>query len=132
MFRIIFGFFLVLWIGSMVTDSVKGAFESKVSKERKANDLRAEKEEKMRKGFHCLSSWNGAHSKLEQAVKASLRDPDSYKHGSTKIAPVSAGQHYVIMEYRAKNGFGGYNQGVVTANIYQSNCEVAKIISATN
>ena len=64
-----------------------------------------------RKGFHCLSAWDGNHDGLERLVKRHLKDPNSMKTYETLIAPAtedSAGrlQHYIVMEFGATNSFG--------------------------
>ena len=67
------------------------------------------------KGFHCLSGWDGAHPGLKRAVKAALRDPDSFEHAETRVTPADVnGRHRITMTYRARNGFGGMN--VTTAH----------------
>lgn len=81
------------------------------------------KAEDKRKGFHCLSAWDGSNRHLVDAVKESLRDPSSFEHAETKIGPVNAqGLHFVTMTFRAKNGFGGTNIGSATGIIRQSDC----------
>ncbi|MBX4954755.1 SHOCT domain-containing protein [Rhizobium lentis] len=83
----------------------------------------AEQAEKRRKGFHCLSVWDGSNRALVDAVTKSLRDPSSFEHDETRISPVNPqGQHFVTMTFRAKNGFGGTNVGVATGMIRQSDC----------
>ena len=68
-----------------------------------------------RKGFHCLSLWDGSHSEVVRLVKEDLRDPDSFQHIETRVSVVSdQGLHSFTMEYRARNGFGGMNVGAST------------------
>lgn len=63
------------------------------------------------KGF---SAWDGSHIQLTKMVKASLHDPGSFEHVSTKFWDMKT--HYVVrMEYRAKNGFGALRLGWVKA-----------------
>jgi len=74
--------------------------------------------ENKRKGFHCLSPWDGSEPDVVEAVKRTLRDPGSFEHVKTTITPVNAkGFHYLIMIYRARNGFGGMNIGRVIAHV---------------
>ena len=42
----------------------------------------------------------------EQAVKAQLRDPDSYQR-----IEFAGGQDWAMLSFRARNGFGGYDSG---------------------
>ncbi len=91
--------------------------------------IAAEKAETNRKGFHCLSAWDGSMPALERYVEDNLRDPDSYEHIETRIAPVSAdGTHTVIMKYRARNGFGGMTIGYASGEITNKGCQ---LLSAT-
>jgi len=56
---------------------------------------------------------SGAYVKTERLVKNALKDPDSYqqiKHTEWHIG--ESGQYIgCVLEYRAKNGFGGYAPG---------------------
>ena len=120
-----------LILGSLVAVSLLvGCGESPEEKaakaERKAKEeaaLIAKKAEDKRKGFHCLSSWDGSHRATENYVVQNLRDPDSYQHIKTSITPVDKeGNHMLIMQYRAKNGFGGYATGSVMVVVKNEDC----------
>lgn len=90
----------------------------------------AEEAENRRKGFHCLSAFNGTHRGVVNFVSERLRDPDSFDHVETRITPVDGdGQHTLIMEYRAANGFGGINLETAVATVKNSDCS-ATIIAA--
>lgn len=83
-----------------------------------------------RKGFHCLSKWDGSNRSLVEQVKAQLRDPGSFEHDETRIAPVSKGtqgKHLVTMRYRARNGFGGMNVGAAVALVDPVTCEATLV-----
>jgi hypothetical protein len=83
----------------------------------------AEDASKKAAGLGCLSAWDGSYRPLVEALKPTLRDPDSFEHVSTRITPVNdKGINSVIMEYRAKNGFGGKNAGIATADLRNSDC----------
>lgn len=76
-----------------------------------------------RAGRHCLSGWNGSHTRLVEGFKPTLRDPSSFEHDKTIIAPVDEdGKHSLMMRYRAKNGFGGMAKGHVQAEIDNETC----------
>jgi len=86
---------------------------------------KSKSDEEKRKGFHCLSGWDGSYRPLIKVVEANLRDPSSFEHIETRITPVGPdGFHRVLMTYRAKNGFGGYNVEVANAIIRNSDCEL--------
>lgn len=95
---------------------------------REAAAKAAEKAEDRRKGFHCLSGWDGSHSGVKSYVEKRLRDPDSFEHIETRITPVKDGIHTLVMQYRARNGFGGMTVGNAVATVRNSDCQ-ATILS---
>lgn len=85
--------------------------------------LEAEKAEEKRKGFHCLSPWDGSHDDFKRLVKASMREPKSFEHIETRITPVDEdGNHQLRMTYRARNGFGGMNVSEAYALVDNETC----------
>lgn len=89
---------------------------------------RAANAEEIRKGFHCLSKWDGSMRKLTAEIKIRLNDPDSFEHIDTLITPVSAsGTHRVKTRYSAKNAFGGRVQGEATATVRNSDCVLSNV-----
>lgn len=59
-------------------------------------------------GLKHLDPWNGESLKMSRTVRARLKDPNSLEVVETKIGPITPrGEHYVIMDYTAKNSFGG-------------------------
>lgn len=84
-----------------------------------------------RRGFHCLSAWDGSNPSFVKQVKEQLRNPDSFRHAETTIGPVlKSGNHAVKMTYRAENGFGGMNVETAIAAVDQNTCEATIISSA--
>jgi hypothetical protein len=82
--------------------------------------------EDRRRGLNCL--FLGYNVPFVDAVKARLRDPDSFEHEKTLIAPVDKqGRHAIIMQYRAKNGFGGYNSGTAIGSLDHATCNVTAV-----
>jgi hypothetical protein len=98
------------------------------SEKEKAASAAASAEEK-RKGFHCLSGWDGSNRSLVERVKSGLRDPGSFEHAETRITPEKNGKHTVFMKYRARNGFGGMNVGTAVAEVDHNTCEATIIRS---
>ena len=83
----------------------------------------AEKAEEKRKGFHCLSAWDGSHREVVKDVKRLLNDPDSFEHDQTLVSPVSKeGTHNLTMQFHAKNAFGGYVRGTARATYTSAGC----------
>lgn len=79
--------------------------------------------EDRRKGFHCLSAWDGSNADFVALVKQRLRDPGSFEHVETTITPVDErGEHRILMKYRARNGFGGMNLDIAAGTVRQSDC----------
>ena len=96
----------------------------------KPEKTHAERQAEERKGFHCLSGWDGSHTGVKRKVKDILHDPDSFEHVQTRITPVdSSGNHDLIMDYRATNGFGASRKSTAVAIVNQSTCR-ATLISA--
>ena len=88
----------------------------------------AENAEEVRKGFHCLSRFDGAHTQVKNFAEEQMRDPDSFEHIETRITPVSDdGNHTLIMTYRARNGFGGITEGRVVAEINNDDCSATNV-----
>lgn len=76
-----------------------------------------------RDGRHCLGTSSGQHEELADFVAVNLREPASFEHLSTNIFPVDgAGNHNLVMRYRARNGFGGMTIETVRATIKNSDC----------
>ncbi|QRF66357.1 hypothetical protein [Ponticoccus alexandrii] len=74
-------------------------------------------------GFHCLSRWDGSHRDFRNAVRDAMRDPDSFEVISTRVTPVAEdGTHVLMMEYRARNGFGGMNVASAIATMQNADC----------
>ena len=101
--------------------------QEKAEKELIAVAKKAEEDkENKRKGFHCLSSWDGSHTEVKAAVEKQMRDPDSFEHIETRITPVDKnGKHLLSMKYRAANGFGGMSIGQAEAIIDNGTCQAA-------
>ena len=83
----------------------------------------ARKAEDRRKGFHCLSGWDGSHRSFVNLVKRRMNDPDSFGHVRTRVTPVQSdtGRHSIIMEFRGRNAFGGIVKNTATGS-YARDC----------
>lgn len=115
----------------------KRAKEAKVAEDKRLADEKAlanaKAAEERKSGFHCLSSWDGSHRALINALKDSLRDPDSFQHVETRITPTDAkGNHMLLMKYRAKNGFGGMNVGQLAAIVKDADCSFEIVANNSN
>ena len=93
--------------------------------DRLAREAEAQAEaEDRRKGFHCLSQWDGAHTEFKRFVKSQMRNPDSFEHIETRVTPVDEdGRHTLMMQYRAENGFGGMNVSSALGTYSNATCD---------
>ena len=79
--------------------------------------------EERRRGFHCLSTWDGNHDGLEALIRTELNDPGSMETISTGITPVDAdGEHFVRLEFTAKNAYGGRVRHTAYGWVSQATC----------
>jgi len=61
-----------------------------------------------------------------EELKGQLRDPDSYKANSDGAVLGDTGTEKMITwQFRAKNGFGGYNNGVAVCKVEKENSKVS-------
>ena len=112
-------------------ERVAKAEERALAKQKRKAEREAEREaervakaEEKRKGFHCLSSWDGSHRGVVKDVEDQLNDPDSFDHDETRVTPVSAeGTHTLSMKFRAKNAFGGLMRGQAVAVYQNEGCD---------
>lgn len=120
---VIVGLFGMSWYGSSQS-STTGQSSSQTTTPART----AQQTEDQRKGFHCLSSWDGSNRDLVNAVKNAMRDPGSFEHISTRITPVNAsGQHTLFMDYRGRNGFGGMSVETATGTLSNSGCRLTSV-----
>lgn len=78
--------------------------------------------EDRKKGFHCLSAWNGSHREFVKLVKNRMNDPDSFEHVETRVTSVqSDGKHVITMQFRGRNAFGGIVKNTAIGS-YWPNC----------
>ncbi len=108
------------------------AERAKSEAEQEASSARAEAEEKA-SGTHCLSSWDGSLRGLKNAVKDALREPSSFEHIETRVTRAdSSGSHGVVMEYRARNGFGGMNVERAVGKFSSETCELTETLGLSD
>lgn len=123
-------YFGIVAMSSIVLIALFGLYscmhESPEEKQRKAAAEAQEiqkAEDHKRKGFHCLSGWDGSNSDVVRYVKQNLKDPSSFEHVATRITPMDeSGAHKLLMTYRAKNSFGALVANSVDASVRNSNC----------
>ena len=101
--------------------------EAAEAAERRAEN--AEKAEERRKGFHCLSEWDGNHDGLEALIRDRLNDPGSMETIATRIAPADAqGDHRIQLDFTAQNAFGGRVRSTAYGWVSQATCEATLVL----
>lgn len=98
--------------------------EREAEVERLEAEAEEEEREKRKKGWHCLSVWDGSHRDVVRQFKRFLRDTDSFEHVDTHTSWVNDdGKHTLTTKFRSRNGFGGMMLGRVQATIDNETCE---------
>ena len=65
---------------------------------------------------------SGAYDLCEEHLKEKLRDPESYKRdGDFATTTDDGNKKELIWNFRAKNGFGGYNSSTAICNVSKKN-----------
>lgn len=83
--------------------------------------------ERRRLGFHCLSSWDGAHRQFVDDLRPTLVDPASFQHVETRISPLTPqGDHLLVMDYRARDAIGLLRPGRATAVVRGKDCRATR------
>ena len=101
--------------------------EARQAEAAEAAERRAGAEER-RKGFHCLSKWDGNHDGLEALIRDRLSDPGSMETIETLIAPVNPeGDHKIWLDFTAKNAFGGRVRSIAYGLVSQATCEATLV-----
>lgn len=68
----------------------------------------AKEAEDRRNGVHCLNPSDGSHPEFIRAVKARLRDPDTFQHLETRVIDLDeAGRNIVGMAFRMRDRRSG-------------------------
>lgn len=110
------------WINRKEVEKMNVAKSKLEEAQRNLADIKKKQEDWQK---HCISSWDGSCPKLVRVLKDNLKDPESFEHMETYV---KYGDDYVtvVMKYRAKNSFGGYNIEAVTGQV-SYDCEVLGI-----
>jgi hypothetical protein len=126
--------FFLLLVAGVVFIWMSGSREPKTSGVIKNEVVAPGKSaEDKRKGFHCLSLWDGSYRPLVDTVTKKLRDPDSFEHIETRISPISpSGLHSLVMQYRARNGFGGMNVEQASAQVRNVDCAMMNAVTGVD
>lgn len=95
-------------------DKVAIYTEQKAAEDNERQAIAAAAEARQNRINAQFSPWDGSHRALERAVKKGLKDPDSYEHIETRYG-IEGNTITVVMQYRAKNSFGGYAIGRAVA-----------------
>ena len=113
---------LIVLVGVVVAVYFGCVRESPEERAAAEQQAAAERIEQKRKGFHCLSTWDGSHSGVVRQVKAVMNDPDSFDHVETLVSPNNNGQHVFTMKFRGRNAFGGVVTNAAKGTYSNSTC----------
>ena len=128
---IVVSFFVIAAIGAAVGGSGSSDEPTRRSTPRPAAATAtpdAEEAEKRRKGFHCLSAWDGSHRGFNEQIKKLLNDPGSLEVHETRIAAAVGGKHAIMVDFSAKNALGGRVRHLARGGVDHETC-VATLIS---
>lgn len=123
-FWIIVGMFALSIIGNALGVDNDQQADSNQPNSRNTTTTLDRRAEERQKGFHCLSAWDGNHDGLEALIRNRLNDPGSMETIETVITPVDArGDHAIVLEFTAKNAFGGRVRHMAFGIVDNSTCE---------
>ena len=80
--------------------------------------------EKQMEAAKQVNDWypGGSHYACEEDLKKGLRDPGSYnRNGAFMVSKDNGMSKRVFWEFRAKNGFGGYNVSAAACEVSKGN-----------
>lgn len=79
-------------------------------------------------GYRCLISTDVSHTEFKRRIRDLQREPDSFEHIETRLTKKRAdGSHEILMKYRSRNGFGGMNISVASADMDNETCKISRI-----
>jgi hypothetical protein len=91
-----------------------------------AADLEKQKEkDRLSKAESFFSPWNGSNSELEESIKATLNDPNSYDHVETRHWNMGA-KIRVKSTFRAKNAYNATITSKVWADLDAKSGKIIK------
>ena len=78
-----------------------------------------------------LSLWDGSHSGVVEVVKPGLNDPESFEHLQTSWMRGGGypRTYMIIMDFTAKNLYGGRMRHVIKCEVVVETGEVAQVFS---
>ncbi|WYK06376.1 hypothetical protein DWF04_022270 [Cereibacter sphaeroides f. sp. denitrificans] len=88
---------------------IRLAAEREQAEAAEAEREKAEAKEAAERRFapHCLNPQDGSHPEFVSAVKARLRNPDSFEHLETRVLEVDEeGRNIVVMAFWMRDRFG--------------------------
>ena len=122
--KVIAGTAICIGALAIVLGACQGPSAAEQAEERREKAAEAaEVREERRKGFHCLSDWDGNHNGFERLVKRQLKDPDSMDTIETRVGPNEGGVHQIRMDFRARNSFGGMTIGTAVGTFRNNGCK---------
>ena len=121
------GIVALVVIIAVASTAGSGGSESNNQQDQGTSTETAEEQEARRKGFHCLSEWDGHHDGMNELIKAELNDPSSLDVHTTSIGPETGGFHQLKVDFSARNAFGGMVRHVASGIVDHETCEAGLI-----
>lgn len=81
----------------------------------------------------CVSVWDGSHARLNQQIKNTLNDPNSFEFYSTSLSPINSQEmvnnkaRVLLVDYSGKNLFGGRVRKKAAGLLHLETCEALLI-----
>jgi hypothetical protein len=97
-----------------VATSKAAELATQLEQDRERSARRASRSEQIRRQ---LSSWDGSHRAVEEAIRARMKDPGSYEHVATRILDLGEENFYVFTDFRGRNSFNAVVSSTASATV---------------
>lgn len=101
---------------AVVAKKLRAELDYEVEMKRQAEVRAAARERDRQRVASQFSTWDGSHPVVERAVKASMKNPSSYEHVSTRFS-IQGSEVIVTTTFRGTNSFGAVVPTTATATL---------------
>jgi len=88
--------------------------QSRLAAERARVARKQGREEQIRRQFNA---WDGSHTAVERAIKAQMKNPDSYQHVETRFVDSGGENFMVFTKFRGTNSFNAVVPNTAVASV---------------
>jgi hypothetical protein len=99
----------------------------RAARRQQAQAAEQDRQERAEKLEGCFSMFGHRLPDLEQQVKDSLGNPDSFEHVKTEAMPTDADGYDVLMRFRAQNRMGALWTWSIRAAVDPASCSISDI-----